>query len=71
MGSLHLIDFALFTMLASDSMVKSSWQFLWSSSLEFRMNIIVKQPRQNYILIMKGAHEPDLGIAGLMAVNKC
>ena len=67
----HNIDFSALSILATDSLVKSTWSFLWTSQIQLHTSVTYLLARDNDILLMGEITKGDISTSELGAINKC
>jgi hypothetical protein len=68
---LHSIDFKKWSALTTDSLIKSSWKFLWSNQLELHTSLKKEGERTGDLPIMEGITTEAMSLEELLAINKC
>jgi hypothetical protein len=68
---ISIIDFDAFSILATDSLVKSSWEFLYHNKVSLSHDITLPSSRVHDRPIMVAIYVTSFFIRELLAINKC
>lgn len=68
---ISIIDFDAFSILATDSLVKSSWEFLYHNKFSLSHDITLPSSRVHDRPIMVAIYVTSFFIRELLAINKC
>jgi hypothetical protein len=71
MDQLHTIDFDTMSVITTDSLVKTTWQFSWKEQIELHTDLQQALPRTKDRLIMRAILDMRPSLEDLRAINKC
>jgi hypothetical protein len=69
--SLHSISFSSFSNVVTNSLVKSTWKFLYDYQIELHHNIHIPPQRQGDQILMEQFCKEGLSIAEMSSLNRC